>query len=321
MRRRIFNSFALVLVLAAVAFAQGGGTSWIDVAPEGEEFVVQMPGPPFRVRRSLPFGEGLRLIPRSYEAEGGSNVRFSVLSFDKSGATPDTLGGLIEGLRHALLGAENGDYLIEHERDLTLGRHAGKQFSLRAGKPLGTVRVYEAARNYYVLMVVGGMAGEPAADHFFSSFTIDPQSRASAPAEAHRRVKYPGREGPPASLWGHIPEAKSVGIVTGDSAAPAARPSNSGEPISGGVLNGKIVSSVPPAYPAIARAARASGTVVVQVVVNEEGRVISARAVTGHPLLQQSAVDAVRQWRFSPVHLSGQPVKFSGTVNVNFVWK
>lgn len=89
--------------------------------------------------------------------------------------------------------------------------------------------------------------------------------------------------------------------------------------VSGGVLNGKAISKPQPPYPAIAKAARASGTVTVQIVVDESGRVISASAVSGHPLLQQSAVAAARQARFSPTLLSGQPVKVSGVITYNFV--
>jgi protein TonB len=90
-------------------------------------------------------------------------------------------------------------------------------------------------------------------------------------------------------------------------------------PISGGVLNGKAISKPQPAYPAIAKAARASGTVTVQVTVDEQGNVISARAAGGHPLLQQAAVAAARQARFSPTLLSGQPVKVNGVITYNFV--
>jgi protein TonB len=89
--------------------------------------------------------------------------------------------------------------------------------------------------------------------------------------------------------------------------------------VSGGVLNGKAISKPQPPYPPIAKAARASGTVTVQIVVDESGRVISASAVSGHPLLQQAAVGAARQARFSPTLLSGQPVKVSGVITYNFV--
>ena len=89
--------------------------------------------------------------------------------------------------------------------------------------------------------------------------------------------------------------------------------------ISGGILNGKAISKPAPAYPAIAKAARASGPVVVRIIVDESGRVSEAEAESGHPLLFQPAVAAVRQWRFSPTLLSGQPVQVSGTATVNFV--
>ena len=89
--------------------------------------------------------------------------------------------------------------------------------------------------------------------------------------------------------------------------------------VSGGVLNGKAISKPQPAYPPIAKAARASGTVTVQILVDESGRVVSANAVSGHPLLQQAAVSAARQARFSPTLLSGQPVKVSGVITYNFV--
>jgi TonB family protein len=91
-----------------------------------------------------------------------------------------------------------------------------------------------------------------------------------------------------------------------------------GTVISAGVLNGKATSKPEPSYPAIARAARASGTVTVQVVVDEQGKVTSAKAVSGHPLLRASAEAAARQARFSPTVLSGRPVKVSGVVTYNF---
>jgi protein TonB len=90
-------------------------------------------------------------------------------------------------------------------------------------------------------------------------------------------------------------------------------------PISGGVLNGKAISLPKPAYPPIARAAHAAGTVVVQVLIDENGSVVQASAISGHPLLINAAVSAARQARFSPTKLSGQPVKVTGVIQYNFV--
>ena len=84
-------------------------------------------------------------------------------------------------------------------------------------------------------------------------------------------------------------------------------------------MNGKAISLPKPAYPPIAKAAHASGTVAVQVTIDESGKVISAHAVSGHPLLQASAVQAAYQARFAPTQLSGQPVKVTGVIQYNFV--
>ncbi|MEO6333818.1 MAG: TonB family protein [Pyrinomonadaceae bacterium] len=91
-----------------------------------------------------------------------------------------------------------------------------------------------------------------------------------------------------------------------------------GKTISGGVLNGKANSLPQPAYPPTARAARATGAVMVQVLVDEKGEVVSATAVSGHPLLRSAAVQAARQARFAPTKLSGQPVKVNGVLTYNF---
>lgn len=92
-------------------------------------------------------------------------------------------------------------------------------------------------------------------------------------------------------------------------------------PITGGILNGKAISKPKPAYPPIAKAAGASGLVTVQITFDEEGKVISARAVGGHPLLQQAGVQAAYQARFPPVRLSGVPVKVTGVLTYNFILK
>jgi len=122
--------------------------------------------------------------------------------------------------------------------------------------------------------------------------------------------------GPGTGLGGPVGPTK-VNIDEAPPPAPAPTPPRA--PISGGVLNGKAISLPKPAYPPIARQAHASGTVVVQVTIDENGNVISAHAISGHPLLQAVAVAAARGARFSPTKLSGQPVKVTGVITYNFV--
>lgn len=88
--------------------------------------------------------------------------------------------------------------------------------------------------------------------------------------------------------------------------------------ISGGVLNGKAQNLPTPEYPAAAKAVKASGTVNVQVTIDEDGNVTSANAVSGHPLLRSAAEEAARQAKFPPTQLSGQAVKVTGVIVYNF---
>jgi outer membrane biosynthesis protein TonB len=87
----------------------------------------------------------------------------------------------------------------------------------------------------------------------------------------------------------------------------------------GGVLNGKATSLPKPTYPPAARAVRATGSVPVQVLIDEDGKVFLARATGGHPLLRTAATRAACEASFSPTLLSGEPVKVSGIITYNFV--
>lgn len=85
------------------------------------------------------------------------------------------------------------------------------------------------------------------------------------------------------------------------------------------ILNSRALSLPTATYPALARNIRLQGTVVVQVLIDEEGKVISAKAVSGHPILVPEAVKAAARARFSPTVLGDQKVKVSGVITYNFV--
>ena len=89
--------------------------------------------------------------------------------------------------------------------------------------------------------------------------------------------------------------------------------------VSGGVLNGKATVLPKPVYPPVARAVKAGGACSVQVLIDESGNVISANAVSGHPLLRTASEAAARTAKFSPTLVDGIPVKVSGVITYNFV--
>jgi protein TonB len=85
------------------------------------------------------------------------------------------------------------------------------------------------------------------------------------------------------------------------------------------VISSKIISKPVPPYPALAKQARVQGSVMVEILIDEQGRVISAQATNGHPLLRAAAQGSALQAKFSPTSISGQPVKVSGVITYNFV--
>ena len=88
--------------------------------------------------------------------------------------------------------------------------------------------------------------------------------------------------------------------------------------LSQGVTEGNLLNKVTPVYPEIAKRARIQGVVVLQAVISKQGTIENLRVVSGHPMLTQSALDAVRQWRYRPYLLNGEPVEVETQITVNF---
>jgi TonB family protein len=127
------------------------------------------------------------------------------------------------------------------------------------------------------------------------------------------KAQKPAEGGVEGGVPGGVPGGVMGGVVGG--VAPASGPLVRK---SGGVLAGSVIRRAEPIYPPLAKAARVSGAVVVEATVDEEGDVISARPLSGHPLLKESAAAAARGWKFTPTTLQGTPVKVVGTITFNF---
>jgi len=80
----------------------------------------------------------------------------------------------------------------------------------------------------------------------------------------------------------------------------------------------RILKKVPPAYPPLARQAHIQATVLLKVVINKSGDVESTQLISGHPMLAPAAIDAVKQWKYKPYLLNGEPVEVETNVTVNF---
>ncbi len=88
--------------------------------------------------------------------------------------------------------------------------------------------------------------------------------------------------------------------------------------VSQGVTSGLLVHRVQPNYPPLARQARIQGSVVLQAEISKDGAIENLRLMSGHPMLAPSAIEAVRQWRYRPYILNGEPVAVETQITVNF---
>ena len=135
------------------------------------------------------------------------------------------------------------------------------------------------------------------------------------PAVGSTRFGVPGGTGDP----GNPGDLGVPGAPLGP-AMPAPPPSIPRHPvvISQGVAQGYLVRRVQPRYPPLALAARIEGSVVLMAVISREGTIENLRVASGHPMLAGAAIDAVRQWRYRPYLLNGEPVEVETQITVVF---
>ena len=121
---------------------------------------------------------------------------------------------------------------------------------------------------------------------------------------------------------GGVPGGQMGGVIGGIiSSTPVAVPKVATPQrvrVSQGVSAGLLVHQVKPNYPPLARQARIQGAVVLQAVIAKDGTIQNLHVVSGHPMLAPSALDAVRQWRYKPYFLNGEPVEVETQIIVNF---
>ena len=124
----------------------------------------------------------------------------------------------------------------------------------------------------------------------------------------------------PVSIPGGVPNGVSNGVANIATDIPVAVSKVAPEKVrvSSGVAQGLLIHQVTPKYPPLARQAHIQGTVVLQAVIGKDGTVQNLHVLSGHPMLTQAAMDAVRQWRYKPYYVNGEPVEADTQINVNF---
>jgi len=325
-----------VASLPALAGAQSAGSvlEWETLRPEGEEFTIQMPKNSTIETSTEPYHK-MMLNTRLYFVSNPSGGIFAIVSMSGIKANPalysemERLNSYVDAFKQwfpAKIRGKGAVAKLTLVGNKTLNGHAGRDYRLTIGELSGTAQVYATRKRFYAITALNTKKEEALSDRFLSSFEL-PQKITEAPtAVAAKRVEKPEEPNPLQDKSAQKPdvqpqdpdgstEKSADGKVT--DVPPPTEPGKR-NPISGGILNGKAISLPKPDYPADARNAKAAGTVVVQVTIDEYGNVVSAKAVSGHPLLQQASVNAALQARFSPTFMMGEPVKVTGVITYNF---
>jgi len=291
---KVSLSVSLLFLFLGSAEAQD---EWKKIAPVGESFTVSMPTAATVVSRLIPLNEQSWVPERVYYSIT-NNRRYMIMSFNRT--RPDqtpALSSFTEFMRvmeRSFVSKDNEIRSLTLEQNLSDESGVVKQYHLQLGDYRGVAQFIGVDKNFYVLMVIGADESDSNAQRFLNSFEVGPVNGNS--------------------------ESDNVEAI--DGTGPTIPPEPWPKPftyINGGVLNGKALSLITPAYPAAARENHESGQVKVRIVIDEFGKVIAAEPVEGPESLREAAVDAAFKSRFTPTKLMGQPIKVSGVIVYNFV--
>jgi TonB family protein len=320
----------------------GSAPEWPVISPEGEEFRIIMPKAPKDEASKEPYHK-MTLSTRAYivNGEDGSMFVVATLSGIKSVTSTWTETERFNSYVDAFgkwfpknVPAKDPLLRMDFQRDLVLNGNKGRKYKITIGDLSGVSHLFITRKKFYALVVLNAKKDDKTADRFLSSFVL-PEKAAGDQIASRQTAVMPqsgttveqlqpsGTGAPPNGADPQIQPtgtaAKPVeGQANGAAATPAATPDAQKGITNGGVLNGKATYLPQPDYPQEARDANVTGGVSVQVVVDEDGNVTEAHAISGNQVLRSAAEAAAQQAKFAPTKVNDQPVKVKGVVTYNF---
>ncbi|HET6974919.1 MAG TPA: energy transducer TonB [Pyrinomonadaceae bacterium] len=344
--RRLHLALTILLLTAFVFSAQAqkpaeAWSEWESLSPENEEFTVLMPKNRTTESVTFPYHK-MELNARLYLATSSAGPVLAVTSL--SGIKSDPAQYSEFARFNSYIDAFKNFFPAKVRSKETLPKltlvnsrpfrgYTGRSYKLVLGDLSGSVDAFVTRKRFYAIVSLNTKKDEALDEKFLSSFELPEKVNEAPKITANADAN-------PKALEEANKEAKnnSNGVEGETEAAPApnnpnnteAQPSvndqpqqNQGQrqqgqkraPLAGGMLNGKALYLPIPEVPA----GEATGVVLVQVLIDEQGTVIDAKAVSGPQHLQAAAVNAARLARFTPTLLQGEPVRVSGTLSYNFV--
>ncbi|MGH9961123.1 MAG: TonB family protein [Pyrinomonadaceae bacterium] len=328
----------LIVVASSVSLRAQTVGEWETLRPAGEEFEILMPKNSTTESSKEPYHK-MTLNTRLYLWSNPTGPVFAVVSMSGIKANPamytevERVNSYVDAFKRWFPKKVRSKELVAKltfVKEKTLSGHSGREYRIAIADLSGVAHVFATKKRFYVIAALNTQKDDALSDRFLSSFVLPDKIIEAPPTVAAQQQPEEKLKEDPANPQGQKTEVKADAKPAGEegSAAPSTEvkpestpPVEPGKraPISGGVLNGKALSLPQPEYPPIARQAKASGTVVVQVTIDEYGNVIATRAVSGHPLLQAASVAAAMQAKFSPTFMLGEAVKVTGVITYNFV--
>jgi TonB family protein len=353
MRSRRTLSFASVLITllaATVSMRSQTGIEWQVLQPAGEEFSITMPKDPVFESGKMPYHK-MELNTRIYLSTIPDGPVLAVVSLSGIKSNPaaysdlERLNSYVDAFKKLFVSkitTKPTQVRMTFAGNKNLNGHEGRKYQMSVGDRAGVAHVFGTRKRFYAIVFLNSKEADSLRDQFLSSFvlpeyvppppppTVATQNLKPEPnpaneektAKAGENPENPAGAGNQEGTAAPKPEQGEPENKIADPQDPnAANPSHPDKrkPVSGGVLNNKALILPKPEYPPEARAARISGSVTVQVTIDEYGTVIVASAVSGHPLLQPPALRAAFGARFAPTTLVGEPVKVVGVIVYNFV--
>lgn len=321
----------LVVMCVPAAFAQTPAASsapattpdWETLRPDGEEFSVLMPKGSIAESGKEPYHK-MEINTRTYISKMPSGTVFAVVSLSGIKSNPalytemQRVNSYVDAFKDIFTPKIRKGAIakLTLAGNTNLQGHAGRDYRMTLGDLSGTVQVYATRRRFYAIVHLSPKKEDDVQKEFLSSFVL-PDKIETATATAVPPAT--GVEATPQPKEAAKDAAKEEGHAESKPADQTSGQPGKRAPISAGLLNSKALSLPKPEIPPDAKAAgTADGVVVVQVVIDEQGTVTEAKAISGPPLLQQVSVNAAMQAKFSPTLLQGEPVKVTGLLVFNF---
>jgi hypothetical protein len=324
----------MMLFMTATASAQSAlNSEWETLRPEGEEFTILMPKNPTIELSKVQYHK-MELNSRLYLSSTQTGPVLAVVSLSGIKSNPalysdlERFNSYVDAFKNWFPSKARGKDAVAKLSlmgNTTFHGHPGREYQLTIGELSGVAQTYSTRKRFYAVVVLNTRKDDSLKDRFLSSFVLPdrmPDTRATVAAQPSENPSEAlPANGPKPPRPGGEP-LKNEGEADGVNALPRPPENDNSKPqspakrapISGGILNGKAIYLPPPDYPP----GNASGVVMVQVLVDEQGNVVEARAVSGPQPLQAAAVSAAHLAKFSPTALMGEPVKVSGILSYSF---